>query len=561
MTTNAKDHFYNLQIGTGSSTPLLVLRSDLDVNGNLTVMDGATLKAGSNTLHVAGNWYDTAQAFALGTSTVILDGDRQTMNRATMGTVMSQDFSDYDGDTQFTSSPPTGWSRPSGTNGWWFTGESRDSNWNGIARVFGIATEIDVWLFSPALHLRRDVTYQLQFRYHALSNPQELYVMLGSNPAEAAMTRTITADTDVHSASWIRATQAFTVAADGTYYLGFNNFDPAFASGSYGVTLDDVILTGAEDLTFHNLIVDPTSTVTLSHNIQVENDLAVLGAMDVGDNTLAVRGTLTGNGSLQQTRNLVAGSTVEFLHLQETALVAIADNNTCSDTLGASTTIVRHNQPPGGASPNTGEMPFYLEIDPTNDSDSDLTICYTDREASQGGDISEDNLVLFLYNNNAWTNVGYDVRDTHSNCVTKHNVTGEGIWTLATQAPLAGHEIAPLSLTFDVQHADAGETVSQTVVITNHNSTDLRIISVDLQGDDADQFAIANDISEATLTSGNARAIWISFDPSSTGVKNATLEITTDDESTVAVVLSGTGSIGTGTQRIFLPLVASNANR
>jgi hypothetical protein len=242
-------------------------------------------------------------------------------------------------------------------------------------------------------------------------------------------------------------------------------------------------------------------------------------------------------------------------------LVAITDNNTSSDILDTSTTIVRHNRPPGGASPDSGEIPFYLEIDPTNDPNSDLTVCYTDREASQGGDITEDNLVLFQYNSNTWTNIGYDVRDTDSNCVTKHNVIGDGIWTLATQTPLAGHEIAPLSLTFDVQHADTGETVSQTVVITNHNSTDLRIISVDLLGDDAEHFAIVNDTSETTLTPGSARTIWISFDPSSTGVKTASLQITTDDESTVAVALSGTGSVGTGMQRIFLPLVVSDANR
>lgn len=542
MTTNADDHFHNLQIGNGSSTPSLVLRSDLNVDGNLTLVDGATLEAGSNTLHVAGNWHDIAHSFASSASTVVLDGERQTVNRATVGTVMSQDFSDYDGSTQLTSLPPTGWSRPSGTDGWWFTGDSRDSNWSGIARVFGIANKIDVWLFSSALHLRRDVTYLLQFKYHILSNPQQLYVKLGSSPITAAMTRTIFADADVDNASWIRATQAFTVATDGTYYLGFNDFNPAFASGSYGATLDDVILTGVEDLTFHNLIVDHSSLVMLNHNVRVENDLTVFGTMDVGDNTLDVEEVLAGDGSLQQTRSITAGSTVEFLHFQDVALVTIADNTTDGEPPGE-TTVIRHNRPPGGGSPDPGEMPFYVEIDATADSDlnTDLTICYTAWEVSQGNGVNEDNLVLFRYADGTWANVGFDVRDTVDNCVTRYHVTDFGIWTLSAQAPLAEYEVAPLGLVFDVQHVNAGAMVSQSVTITNHNSTDLRITSVDLLGNDAEQFAIANDTGETTLTPGSTCTIWISFDPRSIGVKTATLQITTDDdEPTIAVALSGT---------------------
>jgi hypothetical protein len=297
-------------------------------------------------------------------------------------------------------------------------------------------------------------------------------------------------------------------------------------------------------------------------SIHVENDLMVIGWIDVGDNTLAIEGALAGDGSLQQTKDITTSSTAEFLHLRGAALVTIVDNNTGGNIPGT-TTVIRHNRPPGGGSPNPGEMPFYLKIDPTTDSDldADLTICYTDREVSRGGDVSEDNLVLLRYVDGAWVDVGFDVRDTVGNCVTKHHVTGHGIWTLGTQAPLAEYAVAPLGLAFDAQHVNVGATVSQSVTITNHNSTDLRITDVDLVGGDAGQFAIANDTGETALTPGSARTIWISFDPSSTGVKTASLQITTDDESTVAVALSGTGSVGTGMQRIFLPLVVSDANR
>jgi subtilisin len=540
MTTNAEDHFYNLQIGDGSSTPSVTLSSDLDVDGDLILMDGATLETGSNTLYVAGNWRDTAFSFVPGNSTVVLDGYSQRVDR-TDGTVMSQYFSDSDGRISFSGVPPVGWTRSLGANGWWFTGDFSDPNWSGIARVSGSTTEIDAWLFSPVLNLSSDVTYRLQFRYRAFVDPQEFYVKLGGSPVEASMTKTIFADIDVDNISWITATQVFTVATDGTYYLGFNDFDSTFSY--YGLMLDDIILKGIEDLTFHNLIVDRSSAVTFNRNIRGKNDLMVTGLIDMGDNALAIEGTLAGDGSLQQTRNITTSSTAEFLHLRGAALVTIADNDTDGSIPGA-TTVTRHNRPPGGGSPDPGEMPFYVKINPTTDSglDTDLTICYTDWEASQGGSVNEDDLVLFRYIGGMWANMGFDARDTVNNCVTKYDVTNFSIWTLGTRAPLAGYGVAPLGLAFDMQDVDARATVSQTVIITNHNSADLSVTSVDLVGDDAAQFVIMNDTGETILTPGGARMVWISFDPSNTGIKTAALQITTDDdEPTAEVALSGTG--------------------
>jgi predicted outer membrane repeat protein len=99
-----------------------------------------------------------------------------------------------------------------------------------------------------------------------------------------------------------------------------------------------------------------------------------------------------------------------------------------------STTVVRRNQPPGGGTPGIGEMPFYVTISPTTGASLDvtLTLCYTDWEVSSAGaGVVEDNLVLFRnVGGSSWTEVGYDSRDTTSNCVTKNNVDALSAWTL-----------------------------------------------------------------------------------------------------------------------------------
>lgn len=70
-------------------------------------------------------------------------------------------------------------------------------------------------------------------------------------------------------------------------------------------------------------------------------------------------------------------------------LVTIEDNSSGVEPSGE-ITVIRHNQPPGGGAPDLGEMPFYVEIDPTIDSglDTGLTICYTDVDDSRKASLS-----------------------------------------------------------------------------------------------------------------------------------------------------------------------------
>jgi uncharacterized repeat protein (TIGR02543 family) len=103
--------------------------------------------------------------------------------------------------------------------------------------------------------------------------------------------------------------------------------------------------------------------------------------------------------------------------------------------------------------------------------------------------------------------------------------------------------VSPLTLAFGSQDVDDGATISQTVVITNDGTANLAISGVSLIGSGASHFVIENDTGEATLTPGSTRTVQVSFDPSSTGAKSASLRISSDDSSepTVDVSLSGTG--------------------
>ncbi|MEO5643579.1 MAG: hypothetical protein ABIS12_09655 [Bacteroidia bacterium] len=63
--------FYSLAFATNTRT----LTGNLDVNNNLTIGNGATLSAGSNSIYCGGRWGNTGGTWTYGTSTVIFDGN------------------------------------------------------------------------------------------------------------------------------------------------------------------------------------------------------------------------------------------------------------------------------------------------------------------------------------------------------------------------------------------------------------------------------------------------------------------------------------------------------
>ncbi len=99
------------------------------------------------------------------------------------------------------------------------------------------------------------------------------------------------------------------------------------------------------------------------------------------------------------------------------------------------------------------------------------------------------------------------------------------------------------SLIFGNQEIDDGATAGMQVTISNAGTADLSVISVSLSGADASEFSIISDSGENPLSPSEVRTVQVAFNPSSVGLKSATLTITSDDsdEATVEVALSGTG--------------------
>jgi len=110
-------------------------------------------------------------------------------------------------------------------------------------------------------------------------------------------------------------------------------------------------------------------------------------------------------------------------------LVKVAVNSGNPGTV----TVTKHDQPPGGGSPDSGEMPVYWNINPTGGTyNLDLTLCYTDNEL---GSLTESALRIYRWDGSSWIDQGSTTVDEANNCVSKPGVTQLSSWTLGTSTP------------------------------------------------------------------------------------------------------------------------------
>jgi len=127
----------------------------------------------------------------------------------------------------------------------------------------------------------------------------------------------------------------------------------------------------------------------------------------------------------------------------------------------------------------------------------------------------------------------------------QHGTTESNAATISVLYSVPEINVVPSSLDFGIWEIDAGPTTILTVTIRNEGVAPLNFTGggITLIGSTPSEFAIANSPSTSPLSPGNARAVDIQFDPSSTGPKSANLSISTDDpdEPLVLVGLSGQG--------------------
>ncbi|MGO8985443.1 MAG: FG-GAP-like repeat-containing protein [Terriglobales bacterium] len=98
--------------------------------------------------------------------------------------------------------------------------------------------------------------------------------------------------------------------------------------------------------------------------------------------------------------------------------------------------------------------------------------------------------------------------------------------------------ISPLAMTFKAQTTGT-KSAAQTVVVTNDEKTSLAITKVTLGGTDPGDFLLKDGCGSSLLTGANC-ILTITFDPTATGTRTATVSIT-DGIGTQTVSLTGTG--------------------
>jgi hypothetical protein len=107
-----------------------------------------------------------------------------------------------------------------------------------------------------------------------------------------------------------------------------------------------------------------------------------------------------------------------------------------------------------------------------------------------------------------------------------------------------GLKADPGSLAFMDRVPISGPSDPVTVMITNEGDSNVTISGVLLGGADADQFVFSNDSGEINLAPAGTRTFEVAFNPTSLGLKMATVTITSDDidRPIVLVSLLGTGA-------------------
>ncbi len=419
VSVESSSTFNDVQIGSGSDTSEVTLNSNLDINGNLHIRSGASLNAGSYSINLAGNWTeDDATGFAsAGTSTVILDGTSQAISKVTSVSVLSEDFSSYDSSC-CTSSKPSGWASSDGA---FYQGDLVTNN-DGAANRW--RNETDGYLYTPALTLKKGISYQLQYKVATRRNysdgdgvlsPQTVSVYLGTAQSASAMTTTLSGPTSETSTSYqTRTISNITVNTSGTYYIGFR----AQQSGDDYTSFDDIVLTGTGNVAFYNLQIS-SGTASFSKDVKVSNNLQVNSSatLDIAGNTISVEGTVTNNGAFKQTRTVSNGTATHVGRIQNEAGTVDkylgVEITPGTGSMGSTTVQIAGGQTcSGGGVAATGVSRCYT-ITPTTNQTADVKFYY--RDAESNGNSSP---TIYLKNGGSW-----DMQTTSA-----HGGSGEAVW-------------------------------------------------------------------------------------------------------------------------------------
>jgi hypothetical protein len=296
--------FNNLRVGTGSDSTQVSLESNLDIDGDFFISSGATLSAGSHKISLAGNWSENnVQGFIADSSTVILDGENQIINKVTNQNNYSENFNAGDNNSCCTTIYlPSDWTV--GAEGAWYGGEL-----DGSGRGIGAG---DGWLFSGLKSYRSGVSYTLSFDFSRYYGSGSIKVYLGNDVHSSSMSQLLGVISSDGAASF-----SFDTPVSGEFYLGFHHVTDSDDDWSY---IDNVLLSSTQGLKFYNLDVD-SGVNTFQKDVAVVNNLQInqSGVFDILSTAVTVDGVVINNGTYRQTKLVPPESTTVFAEIKSSS--------------------------------------------------------------------------------------------------------------------------------------------------------------------------------------------------------------------------------------------------
>jgi hypothetical protein len=443
VTANASSDFYHFQVGDGSASSSVTLNSNLDANGNVAILSGATLAGGANTIYVGGNWNDNG-TWTRGTSHVIFDGTTQTAGKQVApSTVNLLGPEDFEG-----SFPPTGWTRvddagggarhwelnttygaANRTNGSGNSAASRgDSSNNGVTWDNRLRTpSVSV----PAGAGSVTLSYESNFQDYAGNGDAYLDISTNGGGSWTNLTHWTADYGPTHEDVDLSSYAGQNIMLRWRYTANTNR--------AWYWQIDDVVISafvpGIGSLEFYDLTVTSGNIATFGGNVSVDDNLVVDpdAIMDVGTYDItSVGGTVTNNGAIRQTKNAPSTTTTSFVMIPTGKYYGVDIYPTSGD-MGSTTVTVYGNRSCPDSGSSAVERCF--EIDPGTDRTADITFYYCDPEEN-GNTVADP----WHWNGSSWdaeTCLGRDRSGVDDNWVQAGGVTAYSPFGLADNNPTA----------------------------------------------------------------------------------------------------------------------------
>ena len=335
---------------------------------------------------------------------MIFDGAAQTADKVTASTLINEPFDEADGQGCCSSLDlPAGWTREPSAGFGWLAGDNSGSNGEAY-RWFDSA---DAWLFTAPVTLFTDVTYQVSYDYKQLFGgaTDTVSVYIGSAANSGSMTTQVSATPNFSSTSYATQSDNFTVGSSGTYYLGIRGQQVA---GAGYVNVDNVLLTGSQPLTFHDLQVSATTAATFNQDVVVQNDLTTSsgGTMDINGWTVSVEGSVTNDGALRDTRDAPNGIATPFLTIQNAAATLTKYQGLVltptGGNMGSTTVTVKGNRT-CTTDPTSATVRRCFDITPTTSNAATIRFYYLAAEANGN---AENGTSVYHWTGSGWSMEG-----------------------------------------------------------------------------------------------------------------------------------------------------------